>query len=304
MAQSATRRAPKQPPAAVPPSLTVTRPSSVPRGLPEQPDAAWVSWLRWTALAVFVAIPPFALLVQRLAGRIVWTVAVASLPLLMVLAGFHRWRRVCPLAFFARLPARLGRPGTRRVAGGLQTSYYFFPVAFFLFSLWVRLIATNGDGTALAAFFVLLSLAAVAVGTVFTGKTWCNFFCPVSFIEKIYTEPRGLRNTPNSQCEKCTACKPACPDINQENGYWKEIRSEPKRFAYYAFPGLVFSFYFYYYLQAGSWDYYFGGSWTNEPGLFLRAFLGGAGSPGGGAGFYFWPAIRSEERRVGKECRL
>ena len=35
---------------------------------------------------------------------------------------------------------------------------------------------------------------------VFTGKTWCNYVCPVSFVEKLYTEPRGLRDTPNSQC--------------------------------------------------------------------------------------------------------
>ena len=36
-------------------------------------------------------------------------------------------------------------------------------------------------------------------------------------------EPRNLRPTVNSQCEKCTACKSSCPDINQENTYWKEV---------------------------------------------------------------------------------
>jgi hypothetical protein len=111
----------------------------------------------------------------------------------------------------------------------------------------------------------------------------------VSFVEKIYTEPHGLRETRNSQCAKCSACKKSCPDINAENGYWKEIESAPKRFVYFAFPGLVFGFYLYYYLQSGTWDYYFSGSWTNQPGLFYTAFL--PGHDVRTAGFFFLPAI-------------
>ena len=258
----------------------------------QSPDTgveSWIEPLRWTALAVFVAIPIFAYFVQALAGRVVWTVAVASLPLQIVLLGYHRWRRICPLAFFARLPARLGRSGRRRPSRWLQANYYYVAFAVFIVSLWLRLIATNGDGPALAAFLVLLSLTALAFGAAYTGKTWCNYLCPVSFIEKIYTEPRGLQDTPNSQCAKCTACKPACPDISQENGYWKEIASKPKRFVYFAFPGLIFSFYFYYYLQAGTWEYYFGGRWTDEPAVLQSAFLSGHDPTT--AGFFFWPAV-------------
>jgi polyferredoxin len=96
-------------------------------------------------------------------------------------------------------------------------------------SLWLRLIATNGDGYALAIFLLAICVAAIGVGFVFTGKTWCNYVCPVSFVEKLYTEPRGLRDTPNSQCSTCTACRPACPDINEENSYWKEILLPSKR---------------------------------------------------------------------------
>ncbi len=104
-----------------------------------------------------------------------------------------------------------------------------------------------------------------------------------------YTEPHGLRETPNSQCAKCTACKKSCPDINEENGYWKEVESRPKRFVYLAYPGLVFGFYFYYYLQSGTWEYYFSGVWTNELGLFRSAFLPGHSK--GTAGLFFLPAM-------------
>jgi hypothetical protein len=258
-------------------------------GAKERPAEWWVEVVRWAALVVFVSIPLATPFVQTYAGRAVWTVAVAALPLFIVLVGYHRWRRICPLAFFAQLPGRLGRAGRRKAPAWLEENYYYVVVGVFVTSLWLRLVATNGDGLALSVFFTLLAMAAFVAGLVFTGKTWCNHLCPVSFVEKIYTEPHGLRETENSQCAKCTACKKFCPDISQENGYWKEITSRPKRLAYYAFPGLVFGFYFYYYLQSGTWSYYFGGSWTNEPRLFASAFL--KGTDAASAGFFFYPVV-------------
>src|SRR5215212_1803982 len=249
----------------------------------------WVAPIRWSALAVWLSIPAFALLAQPYAGRIVWTVAVASLPLFIVLVGYHRWRRICPLAFINQIPVRLLRPGTRRMPPWVEEHHQYIPLALFVAGLWLRLTATNGDGAAIAAFFVALSLVALVFGAIFTGKSWCQYVCPVSFIEKIYTEPHGLRETRNSQCTTCTACKTACPDINQENSYWKELGSRSKRVAYFAYPGLVFGFYFYYFLQSGTWDYYFSGDWTDEPGLLATAFL--PGHDAGTAGFAFLPAV-------------
>ena len=255
----------------------------------EPRDERWLGPVKGLALVVFVSLPIFSWLAQPLAGRVVWTIAVASLPLFIVLVGYHRWRKICPLAFFAQLPARLGYGGKRRASQKFENVYYYFCFGVFFFSLWLRLIAINGDGRAITIFFVLISGTALTFGATFTGKTWCNYVCPVSFIEKIYTEPRGLRETENSQCAKCTACKKSCPDINQENGYWKEIASHRKRVAYFAFPGLVFGFYFYYFLQAGSWDYYFGGGWTNEALPLLELFLPGTDAKT--AGFFFLPVV-------------
>jgi hypothetical protein len=271
------------------PTSPVTTHASPVKGAPKQAPVSnaewWVEPIRWFALAVFVAIPIFSFVAEDYAGGVVWTIAIACLPVFIVLVGYHRWRRICPLAFFALLPARLKRPGTRRAGSGLEANYYYVAFAVFFVSLWLRLIATNGDGQAIAVFFILISLAALTFGLLYTGKTWCNYICPVSFIEKIYTEPHGLRETRNSQCAKCTACKKSCPDINEENGYWKDIDSSPKRFAYYAFPGLVFGFYFYFYLQSGSWHYYFSGAWTRQPGLVYTAFLPGYDALT--AGFFF-----------------
>lgn len=258
-------------------------------GVKETGTPAWVQVLRWVALAVFIAVPIFCFLVQDLAGRVVWTMVVASLPLFIVLVGYHRWRVICPLAFVSQLSTRFWRPGSLRMSKRWEFTYYFACGGIFFVSLWLRLVATNGDGIVLGSFFIALSFAALLVGVFFTGKTWCNYLCPVSFVEKIYTEPHGLRDTENSQCTKCTACKKSCPDINEENGYWKEIDAVSKKVVYFAFPGLVFAFYFYYYLQAGTWDYYFDGKWTNQPGVIWTAFLPGYDATT--AGFFFAPAV-------------
>jgi Cyclic nucleotide-binding domain/4Fe-4S binding domain len=252
-------------------------------------ERPWLEFLRWCALVVFLALPVCAWLVPRWAGRVLWTVLLPIIPLLIVLAGYHRWRRICPLAWFSNLPTRLGFPGERRASAFLQSNYYYLVLSIFIVSLWLRLVATNGSGAALAMFLVLISFAALLFGAAFTGKTWCNYVCPVSFVEKIYSEPRGLKPTVNSQCEKCTACKPACPDINEENGYWKEISLPSKRFTYFAFPGVVFAFYFYYYLQSGTWEYYFGGTWTYQPEVLRTAFLPGLSARS--AGFFFLPHL-------------
>jgi CRP-like cAMP-binding protein len=267
--------------------------STAPRAVSRRPAATngewWVEPIRWAALAVFIAIPIFSYFVEDYAGGVVWTVVVASLPVFIVLVGYHRWRRICPLAFFAQLSAYLKRPGTHRAGPWLDAHYYYVACSVFFVSLWLRLIATNGSGEAIAVFFGLLSLAALVFGLFYTGKTWCNYICPVSFIEKIYTEPHGLRETRNSQCDKCTACKKSCPDINEENGYWKEIDSRPKRLVYYTFPGLVFGFYFYFYLQSGTWFYYFSGAWTRQPEMPYTAFLPGYDIFT--AGFFFFPTM-------------
>ena len=280
MAQISSRRL------AAPDAVSLPVPQS---GARQADPERWVGSVGKIALAVFIAVPIFALLVPSLAGRVVWTVLIAGLPLFIVLAGYHRWRRICPLAFFSQIPARFKRSGKRRAPPWLEENYYYVAFGVFFLSLWLRLNATNGSGLAIAIFFVTLSLVAVAAGFLYTGKTWCNFLCPVSFIEKIYTEPHGLRETANSQCAKCTACKHGCPDINEENGYWSEITSQPKKSVFFAYWGVVFGFYFYYYLQAGTWNYYFGGAWTNEPGVLATAFLPGHDAKT--AGFFFLPLI-------------
>jgi hypothetical protein len=79
------------------------------------------------------------------------------------------------VAFLAQLPARFRRSGTRKAGPWLEANYYYVTFSVFFASLWLRLIATNGDGHAISAFFMLLSLSALLFGLLYTGKPWCNY---------------------------------------------------------------------------------------------------------------------------------
>lgn len=214
--------------------------------------------------------------------RLFWTVVLPLLPLAIVLMGFPYWRRICPLAFFGEAGRKLDRGAQRRVPAWLESLFFPFVFSLLLAMLVLRLVATNGDGLWLAALLLGLAVAAPAVNWLYTGKTWCNFFCPIGFVERVYTEPGSLRQTASSQCAQCTACKRHCPDIDQENAYWKDLMSDGRRVAIYAFPGLVLAFYVYYWLRHGDWSAYFDGRWTRHPADAELAF---------GPGFFFAPSV-------------
>ena len=215
--------------------------------------------------------------------RVFWTMLLPLLVLAIVLMGFPLWRNLCPLAFFGELTRVRNRGTQRRVPEWLERWFFVVLFGLLLAMLVLRLVATNGDGRWLAGLLVALALAAAASNWFFTGKTWCNFFCPVGLIERIYTEPSSLpRNASSSQCRRCTACKRACPDIDQENAYWRDLTSSGRRFAVFAFPGLVLAFYVYFWLRHGDWEAYFDGRWTLLPASAELAL---------GPGFFFAPQV-------------
>ena len=226
---------------------------------------------RWVTAARVVLVLALAATIPTILGvrhgaRLLWTVAIASLPLFFVVGGYHLWRRICPLAVAGQLGRLVGRPGTRKIGDWLGERYILLQLALMIVGLSFRLVATNGTPAFLAGFLIAVVVIAAITSFVFAGKTWCNFLCPVGLVEKIYTEPSRAAGAgdANSQCAPCVACKKHCPDIDLEGGYWKEADDRPRRIAYFAWPGIVVAFYVYYWLVAGTWDYYFTGVWTYE----------------------------------------
>jgi hypothetical protein len=245
---------------------------------------------RWVTAARIVMVIALAATIPTILGvshgnRLTWTVCIAALPFFWMTFGYHLWRRICPLAVAGQVGRLVGRPGARKMGDWMGRNYLRVQLGVMVVALALRLVATNGSDVWLAGFLGAVVLLAIVTSFVYAGKTWCNFMCPVGMVEKIYTEPARRALPPwemSSQCSPCVACKKHCPDIDLEQGYWKEASEAPRRIAYFAWPGIVVAFYVYYYLVRGTWDYYFSGAWTYERDLPAQAL-----SPG----FTFAPQI-------------
>jgi hypothetical protein len=244
---------------------------------------------RWVTAARVVMVIALAATIPTILGvshgnRILWTIAIASLPFFWMTVGYHVWRRICPLAVAGQLGRLVGRPGSRKMGDFMGKHYLLVQLALMLVGLSLRLTVTNGSDVGVAVFLGVVVVAAIAVSFTYGGKTWCNFLCPVGLVEKIHTEPArsssGVGGELTSQCAPCVACKKHCPDIDLEQGYWKEASERDRRIAYFAWPGIVVAFYAYYYLASGSWSYYFDGGWAYERELLVTT-----------PGFYFAPDV-------------
>ncbi len=226
----------------------------------------WVIAARVVMLLAFAATIPMVLGVRH-GNRLVWTVCIAALPFFWMAFGYHLWRRICPLAVMGQIGRLVGKPGTRKMGDWMGRNYLLVQLALMIFALSLRLAGTNGSALWLATFFGIVIVGAIVTSFVYGGKTWCNFVCPVGLVEKIHTEPARAATGGGdltSQCAPCVACKKHCPDIDLEQGYWKEATERPRRIAYFMWPGIVIAFYVYYYLAAGNWDYYFSGDWAYD----------------------------------------
>ncbi|MBD3884514.1 hypothetical protein IFO70_22485 [Phormidium tenue FACHB-886] len=239
------------------------------------------------------------LTVYPMGARIFWGMVLPLVILTLLIFGHETWRRICPLSFLSQIARGLGLQRKRvieedswlgRNALTLQFSLLFV-------GLNIRLLLVNSDRLLLGIFLLLTISAAILVGFLYDGKTWCNYFCPMAPVHIIYSEPSGLlgskahtappKTITQSMCrtidangqEKsaCVACKLGCIDIDAEGSYWETIRQPDRKLLYYAYLGLVIGFYLYFGLYSGNWNFLSAGVWneTNQwltllnPGFFI-----------------------------------
>jgi len=230
--------------------------------------------------------------------RVFWTMIVPIIPIALMLFGHETWRRICPISFVSQIPHMLGwqrRVKTLNRSGGrvdhvlalipseswMRRNHY--DVQFWLLALGVlgRILFYNSDRLALATASLITIAFAFAIGLLYGGKTWCNYFCPIAVIQAVYTGPGGLLDskahiTPapiaQSMCRSrfasgersaCVGCTANCPDVDLENSYWKRLDSDSKRFMYYGLFGLNIAFFTYFYAYSGNWNYYRSGAWAH-----------------------------------------
>jgi hypothetical protein len=246
-----------------------------------------------------------------LGAPVFWGLIVPSAILILLIFGHELWRRICPLSFLSQIPRALGlQRKIKRVSSSgvarfeiarvgkdswLARNYLYLQFGYFFVGLCCRILFINADRLALAIWLLATIAAAIAVGYFYGGKSWCNYFCPMAPVQKIYGEPRGLLNSQahisdskitQSMCrivdedgqEKsaCVACQSPCIDIDAERTYWNGVNEHDRKLLYYGYVGLVIGYFVYYYLYAGNWQYYMSGIWayeTNQLGtLFAPGF--------------------------------
>jgi hypothetical protein len=195
---------------------------------------------------------------------LVWTIVIPVLPFAIIVMGFSNWRNICPLAAVSKISQKLNLNNKRKVPKWFENNLYLFQYFLLFALLTLRLTTLNFNNAYLGLFFIFTFVAAFVTNLIFTGKSWCNFFCPVGVVERIYCVSNAQNYRHNSACSTCTACKKNCPDIDMESNYWKEKSNKQKNFVFYSFPGMILGFYLYFYLQSGSYDYYFSGNWTSD----------------------------------------
>ena len=230
-----------------------------------------------------------------------WSVVIPLTIAILLIFGHELWRRICPLSFFSQIPRALGRhrqqrrsdPKTGKVRyelakvpkqSWLARYHLYLQFGLLYLGLCSRILFINANRIALGIFFILTILAAILVGYLYGGKSWCQYFCPMAPVQSIYAEPRGLLNSTahendrqiitQSMCRTvtqdgkeqsaCVACQSPCIDIDAERAYWQHITTPEQQQLYYGYVGLVIGYFTYYYLYAGNWNYYFSGVWVFE----------------------------------------
>jgi len=232
-----------------------------------------------------------------------WSLVVPGSILVLLVFGHETWRRICPLSFLSQIPRSLGIQRKRKVetrSGATRYELvkirkdswlgkYHLYVQFGLLTLGLvaRLLILNADRVALGIFLLGTIGAAIAVGYLYEGKSWCQYFCPMAPVQMVFTGTRGLLGSEAHQGQKqtvtqsmcrildkdgneksaCVGCQSPCMDIDAERTYWETFTKPGRHFVHYGYVGLLLGFFIYYLLYSGNFDYLFSGAWLRESNL-------------------------------------
>lgn len=241
-----------------------------------------------------------------------WSLTIPTGVMLLMVFGHELWRRICPLSFLSQIPRAMGwqrqrkkvNPRTGAVRSELAKmskdswmarNHLYFQFGFLCVGLCLRILFINADRYFLGSFLLLTIAAAITVGYLYAGKSWCQYFCPMAPVQSVYTGPRALlgskahedpsqkvtqsmcRTTTTEGKEKsaCVGCNSPCIDIDAERNYWESFNQPGRKFAQYGYVGLVLGFYLYYFFYSGTLGYYYSGVWNHATNHLEELFAPG-----------------------------
>ncbi|HEX9728796.1 MAG TPA: hypothetical protein VGA37_09860 [Gemmatimonadales bacterium] len=133
---------------------------------------------------------------------LLWNIVIPLVPASLLVTP-RLWRNVCPLATLNML---LNRPGGRTLTGGALRIAGAGGIVLLLMLVPARRFLFNTNGLALAVTIGAVLLVAVVMGLRFDAKAgFCNAFCPVLPVERLYGQA-PLAHLSNPRCVPCTHC--------------------------------------------------------------------------------------------------
>ncbi|MBV6624868.1 MAG: 4Fe-4S binding protein [Rivularia sp. (in: Bacteria)] len=220
-------------------------------------------------------------------ARVFWGMVIPSAIAILLVFGHETWRRICPLYFLSQIPRALGLKPLFNIEKNrwLVQNHFYLQFALLFIGLNSRILFINSARLVLGIFLLSVILLAITVVFLYGGRSWCHYVCPFGIVQIVFTGPKGLLGSnassampgmiTQSMCRTvdaktgeetsaCIGCKSACFDIDAEKAYWQDLRTPGRKLVQYGYLGLVISYFVYYRLYAGNFDYYFSGAWTHE----------------------------------------
>jgi hypothetical protein len=244
--------------------------------------------------------------------KIFWGMVIPCAIMTLLVLGHETWRRICPLAFLSQIPRSLGRqrqvkimnPKTGKARfelakvdpnSWLGRNHLYLQFGLLAAGLCIRILFINSNRVLLGSWFVLTIVAAITVGYLFAGKTWCQYFCPMAPVQTVFNGPRSLLGSEAHQGPKqaitqsmcrsvspegqeksaCVSCNSPCVDIDSERHYWNAFAKPGRKLVQYGYVGLVAGFYAYFTLYSGTLYYYYSGVWNHEEDQLAQLFTPG-----------------------------
>ncbi len=230
-----------------------------------------------------------------------WAFIVPIGVFVIMVMGLEAWRRLCPLSFMSQLPRALGFQRHRKKVdpktgktrhelvkidknSWLNRNHLYLQLVLFFVGIVSRILFVNSNRLALGLFLLGTIVSAMVVNYLYAGKSWCQYFCPMSPVEQVFGEPRGLLNSAahtqqskgltQSMCRTvnaegkehtaCVACHSPCVDIDSERSYWEAIMKPEAQWLYYGYVGLTVGYFVYPFLFAGNWEYLLSAAWAHQ----------------------------------------
>ncbi|MGB7440458.1 MAG: 4Fe-4S binding protein [Coleofasciculaceae cyanobacterium] len=219
--------------------------------------------------------------------RIFWGMVVPSAILILLVFGHETWRRICPLYFLSQIPRALGLQPRLMIERNrwLVRNHFYLQFALLFVGINCRILFINSNRLVFGLFLLAIIFLAIVVVFLYGGRSWCHYVCPFGAVQTVFTGAGGLlgsnahqlppKSITQSMCRTadkttgqeistCVSCKSSCLDIDAERAYWNDLQKPGRKFLQYGYLGLVISYFIYYRLYAGNFDYYFSGAWTHE----------------------------------------